>query len=172
MPTLKDLEDDLSDMEKEMANLVGRFNTIIGQQAVSILKVNFDLQGYDDGKSFTAWPERSEATNRRYDSGYGATKGGRLYIYSSANPILVQSKNLRNAISYRAHKTDVDVGVYDSVIGTHNAVDYGKENNEGTDQVPQRKFMPTPTEGENAKIRDNILGRWKHEEQKIMRKFE
>jgi hypothetical protein len=171
MPTLSDLENDLSTMEKEMQGLVRRFTTIAGQQAASIVKLNFVLQGYDDGVSFKAWAERSEATNRMYDKGYGANKGGNLYVYSSSNPILVQSKNLRNAISYRAHKYDVDVGVYDSMIGTHNAVDYGQENNEGSDVVPQRQFMPTPMEGPNEKIMANIEGRWKSEEAKIMNKF-
>jgi hypothetical protein len=176
MPTLLDLENDLSTMEKEMRGLVGRFNTIIGQESVKIIKENFDLQGYDDGVSFKVWAERSEVTNNWYDSGVSANRKGKSVLYKSTNPILTQSKNLKiDSLQYRARKGEVDVGVYRSVVmlngEPHDAVEYGQENNEGTSIVPQRQFMPMPDEGANEKMAANFLGRWKWEEQKIMSKF-
>jgi len=198
MPDLNDLENDLNTMQSAMSNLATRFPSIIGKESVSILRENFTKQGYDSGSGFKRWKNRSKSTNIAYDynrtSSYRTPKLGKkskyknLYkgsVVQSSNPVLLQTGNLRDSISYKANGNIVEIGVFPKTITiggkTHNAVNYAEIHNEGktfkawgkhSKRMPKRQFMPTPQEAINPKIITKAKEKWDYEEQKIMSKFD
>lgn len=197
MADLNDLENDLSSMESQMSELNKRFPSIIGVESVKIIQQNFDKQGYDSGQGVTKWQKRSPATDKAYD--YNRTKKYRTpklkkksthknpykgSVYSSKNPILVQTGNLKDAESYRVSGNQIEIGVFPRVrsVGgkSINAVNYAKIHNEGGKikawgkkkvRMPKRQFQPKPGEAANPKIRKAILDKWQFEEEKIMSKW-
>ena len=181
MADLNDLENDLGKMESEMKSFVAGFNKTIGTVAVGIIKSSFAMSSYNSGEGSNKWTERAENTNYAYDShNYGGTKtvgirGKKSSVYSSVNPLLLQSHNLIDSISFRAFKDYIDVGIYPKIVMVngipHNSELYGQENNEGANNLPQRQFMPKPDEGPNMAMVNSIEGAWKSGESKIMSKF-
>lgn len=155
---------------------------IIGKEAENIVKDNFRLQGYDSGNGLKRWKPREKKTNRGYDRRHGV-KGTTI---NSANPILKQTGNLRNAIKNFVSGLTVQVGVDLDLIP------YGQIHNEGGTiqkkerqhilhfkgnrfakaadaerskdvtigaheiKMPQRQFMPLPSEPANPKIMNAV----------------
>lgn len=64
---MKDLLRDFRSAKDSMAQLQGKMTRIIGEEAVKVVKQNFDLQGYDTGQGIHAWPKRHDVTNQAYD---------------------------------------------------------------------------------------------------------
>ena len=177
MADLNDLENDLDKMESEMKHFALNFPKTMGKLAVGNIRSSFAMSAYNSGGSSKPWQERSERTNYGYDAHlYGGTKlktnkqGGN---YSSANPLLVQSKNLINSVDYKAGSDSIDVGVYSHIVMIngvpHDSEVYGQENNEGGKNLPQRQFMPKPDEGPNEAMVDSFIGAWKDGERRIMK---
>jgi phage gpG-like protein len=197
MPDLDQLESDLNSMQSALENLESRFPSIVGVETVNILRQNFQLQGYDSGSAISKWNKRSPNTNKAYDynrtASYRTPKLGKVSIYKnpykgsvvqSKNPLLLQTGNLRDSISYRVSGRIVEVGVFPRQISingvVHDAVAYAQIHNEGGStmwgkhsvKIPRRQFMPRPNDNPNPKIIKAVKAKWDFEEQKIMSKFE
>lgn len=196
MSDLNTLMNDLSGMERDMKALTERFPSIVGQESVRIIKENFAKQGYDSGNSYQVWKKRSPATNTAYDynrnASYRTPKLGKRSRYknpykgtvvNSKNPILLQTGNLRDSITYRNSGNQIEIGVFPKFISINgkvrNAVDYARIHNEGgqgrwgkhSTKVPKRQFQPRPGEPANPKIQKSVKEKWEFEEQKVMSKW-
>lgn len=143
---------------------------MVGREAVTVVRENFLLQGYDDGRSFTMWPSRDENTNKRYDKRYGV-KGS---VFSSSNAVLHQTGNLENSIDYKV------VDQKTVFIGSNLAViPYAKIHNEGGRGtayghpfvMKQRKYMPLPGDRPNQKILNAVHEKLKYETAAAMKTF-
>lgn len=146
MKTLPDLIREFSSARGRMEQLVKDAPRIIGNEAVRVVKQNFALSGYDSGSGFDKWAARKASTNLAYSR--GRSKGGRSQykgsIYSASNPILIQTRNLYNAIQYKTRSRSVFIGVNLTLIP------YAKVHNEGGLRTPKRQYMPI--NGGNKKI--------------------
>lgn len=100
---------------------------IIGREAVAWIEENFDKQGYDG----SPWQKRSPATNKAYDKRYGV-KGS---VFSSENPILKQTGNLKDSIRYKVNGVMVFVGF------NTDRVPYGRVHNEGGNIYKQKRTV-------------------------------
>ena len=99
---------------------------------------------------------------------------------SFKNPILRQTGNLMDSISYRTNGNVIEIGVFPKIKRGANATDYAKIHNEGgtfkmfgkhTKQMPVRQFMPRPGDAANPKIIKAVTEKYEHEETKIMQKW-
>lgn len=151
MKTISELLADWRSSSNQMKKVTDSLPRIIGNVAVREVKRNFTIQGYDSGTGVDAWQPRKAVTNAAYDKRSGV-KGS---VYNSSSPILMQTRNLYNAVKYIVTGKVVTIGV-DLTL-----VPYGEKMNEGgpgkwgknaTTNTPARKYMPTPSEPPNAKI--------------------
>lgn len=143
---------------------------IIGNVAVRVVKDNFRLQGYDSGTGVKKWPARKDSTNKRYDKRYGV-KGS---VYQSSNPVLSQTRNLKDSVKYKADERRVDVGVNPSLIPyaeIHNKGGQGKAWGKYSFKMEQRKFIPADGEPPNPKILNAAQKKIVSERNKIMKEF-
>lgn len=172
---LADFKQARADHEKMMQNAP----RIIGVESVRIIHQNFALQGYDSGSGVEKWQARKDSTNKSYDRGKtrSATTGklskyrtgkNSTYkgsVFSSANPILIQTRNLYNSIQYKIAGGYVFVGVNLSIVP------YARAHNLGLNHEPKRKFMPDSSEGINPKMIKAVNKKLKFETDGIMKKF-
>lgn len=179
MKSLSDLMRDMANARKNMEKFADALPRVIGVESVRIVKANFSIQAYDSGNGITKWPARKASTNAQYDRGKTVnSKTGKLSkyrsgknsvykgsVYSSANPLLLQTHNLFNSIHYVASKKRVFVGINLSLVPQ------GKAINEGLAHQPQRQFLPKPSDGANPKIINAVGKRIKYETDKAMRAF-
>lgn len=179
MKSLSQLFSDISNARKAMQQVVDSAPRIIGVEAVKCIKENFQKQGYDSGFGFTAWVKRKPETNKSYDHGrtvnsktgklskYRTGKNGTYKgsVYSSSNPILDQTGNLKNSVAYKASRRRVFVGVNLAIIP------YAKAHNQGEHHEPKRQFMPLPGENANPKILAASRKQIDYLAQKAMRAF-
>lgn len=140
---------------------------IIGSESVKVVKDNFKLQGYDSGTGVDGWPDRSPATNRRYDK----RKGVKGTVYQSSNPLLTQTKDLYNAVRYYLQSKSVKVGIdltlvpYAQRLNDGGAGKWGKNST----HIPPRPFIPT--DKPNIKILKRVLKKVKSEQSKALKDF-
>lgn len=137
--------------QRAMEKLVKDTPRIAGTEAKRVIRENFPLQSYDSGTGVTSWPPRSEKTNAAYDRNRGPGQQGNFKgsVYSSENPLLLQTRNLYNSIDYMASGNTVEVGSMRNL----EIVQYAQAQNEGTDKgLPARQFMPHPNQGPNQKM--------------------
>ena len=106
---------------------------IAGIVAVKIMRENFAKGGWQEKKgSIDKWKARKAATNFAYDH-YHNYKGS---VYNSGNPVLRQSGNLRDSISYKLE------GAHKVFIGSNlNLAPYAEAHTEGLNNQPKRKFI-------------------------------
>lgn len=194
---MQDLNVLLRDFQKARQNvdaLLKKTPDIIGVESVKAVRDNFRVQGYDEGKGVTKWQPRKESTNKSYDRGKTINpRTGKLSkyrtgknsvfkgsVYSSSNPILIQTHTLMNSIQYKKAGNVVWVGVSGNFTGinpqrgtsTSTPIStYGQAINEGLGHQPKRKFMPTKNEGPNQKILKNVKKKIDHETNKAMKQF-
>lgn len=137
----------LSELTREFRNAKNLFEKlsndtprIMGKIGVDVVRENFTAQGFVESVGpAQKWKDRSPATNKMYDSRKG-TKGS---VYNSSNPILVQTGNLKDGVTYQASQRQVKIGV------NLNTVPYAKIMNEGgqtkffkhTVTMPARKYL-------------------------------
>ena len=112
----------------EMQALIHDAPRIAGVVGVKVIKENFALQKFDSGNGGEPWGQRKPATDRAYDRRWGV-KGT---VYKSSNPILVQTGNLRDSITFEADGSNVRIGT---------DISYAKAHNEGENNEPKRKFL-------------------------------
>lgn len=142
---------------KRKADAISKLNDslprIIGNECVREVKANFSKQGYDDGKGVSTWKPRKASTNKYYDS----LKGHKGSVYSSQNKLLLQTRNLYNAISYKAEGKMVTIGVNTA------AVPYAEWVNN------LRQYIPNPNEQPNVKMLTAIKKKLDYEQDKIIK---
>jgi hypothetical protein len=181
---MEDLAKLLSDFQKMQGDVTSFIKNdlprICGVEGKRIVKQNFLLHGYDNGISFTKWPKRDPKTDAAYDRGKTVNaRTGKLSkyrtgknstfkgsVYSSANPLLMQSHALYDAIDYRV----INMGAF---IGVNlNIVPYAEVHNVGLHHEPLRQYMPRPTDrNANPKIMNAIYHKAKYEIENRMKKF-
>ena len=152
---MSQLIQDWRQAQKQMEKLVANQTRIIGNESVKVVKQNFIIQGYDTGTGVKAWDERKPSTNKAYDKRHGV-KGS---VYNSGNPLLLQTRNLYNAVKYKASNKLVQIGVDLGLIP------YAEKMNE------TRQYIPTETEGPNRKILGKVKDKIKREQDLAMQNF-
>jgi hypothetical protein len=161
---IKNLKSDFRRAEKVLGDAPGR---IMGNECVNVVKENFDLQGYDSGFGVEKWEERKESTNKAYDRGKTMDSRGRQSryrtgknstfkgsVYSSQNPIMEQTRNLKNSVNKKAIGRKVMIGVLSNNLGP--VLQYAEKMNEGGNGTPARQYMPRPSQAPNQKMLRNI----------------
>lgn len=156
--------------KQKMDLVINKLPRMAGIEAKKVVRENFLLQGYDDGRMFRMWAKREDSTNNRYDKRYGV-KGS---VYSSSHPVLHQSGDLENAVDYEVvNDKTVVIGVNLAVIP------YAKIHNEGGPGsayghpfvMKQRQYMPLPGDPPNLKILKAIQEKLKYETAEAMKNF-
>lgn len=159
---------------------------IIGNECMKSVKENFALQGYDSGYGVEPWDKRSEKTDKAYDRGkYTLTRGPRKgqqskyrtganktfkgSVYSSQNPILEQTRNLYNSVTYSIAGNQVFTGVLRNTRGP--VLQYAKKMNEGGNGTPARKYIPKPDEPPNPKMLKKVKKKIEFERGRAMAGF-
>ena len=186
MRTLLDLISDIRRKEKAIKIMTEKMPDIIGTECVRVIKSNF-VKSNPAG-----WAARAKVTDIAYD--YNRTSAYRTpvlekkskyknpykgSVVSSKRPILVQTGNLRDSITYDKSGNEVIIGVMPNTKkagALQEAHTYAKKMNEGgtgkwgknTTNTPARKFMPTPSEGPNEKMVSAITKKIDFEVNKIM----
>jgi phage gpG-like protein len=165
MKTLRDLARDFHNSAEEFKRKQKIAPMTIGRIGVIVQKENFTAQGFVESVGpAQKWKERSKVTNDIYDS----RKGVKGSVYNSANPILLQSGNMRDNITYRTSAKGVNIGV------NLNLIPYAKKNNEGGSQkfgkkwvrIPKRKFL-----GMSRKLALRIKDKLKQQRMEAFKKF-
>lgn len=161
MKSMRDLTTDFKTMKSKMQKLITDAPRIAGVEAVRVVKENFKLQGYDDGRGITRWEDRKASTNKSYDKRSGV-KGS---TFNSKNPLLKQTLTLYNSIRSKVNGKRIFVGI------NLDLVPYGRRHNEGLDKMPKRQFMPAPTDGKNIKITKAVKSKILYERDRIIKNF-
>lgn len=199
MKDMNDLVRDLQKRDEALKKLERDFPRIIGIESVRIIKQNFGLQGYRATSTGTkSWQKRSPVTDEMYDynrtASYRTPKLGKKSthrnpykgsVVSSKNPVLKQTGNLRDTVTYKVSGNTIEIGLWTKPVTiagkTVDTIVYGKIHNEGGTimmfgkhavHMPQRQFMPTPQQGPNKLMQDTykkeyqvrlnkIMGQWK-----------
>lgn len=197
---MKSLADALSDFRQareKMQRLEDQTPNIIGVEALKVIDQNFENESYDSGTGKTRWEARASSTNKGYDSRSGVQGS----VFSSSNPILQQTGNLRDSIKKKVQGRTVFIGV------NLDKVPYAKIHNEGGQitiaartqaiyfkagrfskrmkgtrkrrvhmpghsiTMPKRQYMPMPNERPNVKILKAAHKKLIFERDKIMKAF-
>lgn len=179
MKPLRNLRQDFKLSMEQVKQANAMLPQIIGVECVKVIKSNFQKQGYT---SAGQWPKRKESTNKLYDynrnASYRTPKLGKVSKYKnpykgsvvrSGNPILLQTRNLRDSVSYSISGSIVTIGVFRRTIvingETHDTMNYAKVHNEGLSfmawgkhaaKMPKRQFMPRPSDPPTQAMRDAI----------------
>ncbi len=173
MKNLKDLLTDLHKHRQAIEKVMEVMPMAMGVEAVKVIKSNFKNQGYETGGS---WKQRTAATNKSYD--YSRRKGAKIptgikakaknnykgSVYSSQRPILTQTGNLRDSVTYKIAGKKVEIGVFPNQKkggATEEAHTYARKMNEGgsgkwgknATHTPARQFMPQPNDPPTPKMK-------------------
>lgn len=155
----------------EIEALVLKLPKIIGVESIRVIRMNFDLQGYDHGQGVDNWPKRKDSTNKAYDKRTNV-KGS---VFNSASPILSQTHALKRAIkAYPEGKSTVLIGVDLGLVPyakIHNEGGQGKAFGKYAFKMPQRQYMPLPDQGPNPKIYKAVHKKIIYERDRILKKF-
>lgn len=179
MKNLQDLSRDWQEARRAMQKSVEDIPRIAGIIAVKVIKQNFVGQGYNTGIGVERWVPRKASTNRAYDAGKTRnSKTGKLSkyrsgknstfkgsVFSSENPLLIQTHALMNSIQYRANKREVFIGFDEGLIP------YGKRMNEGGGGVPRRQFLPYKNQRPPISMLRAIESQIIKERNQILKKF-
>lgn len=134
MKSIEDLKKDFEKKAKEYKAFENAKTRIAGNIAKKEISRNFESQGYDNGFALWKWKKRKASTDAAY---YKRGKNIKGRVFSSKNPILVQTGNLKDSVRYRTvGKSTVLVGVNDKTVP------YAKAHNEGAGKLPKRQYMP------------------------------
>jgi phage gpG-like protein len=156
---------------EEIIALVDKLPRVIGNIAVKEVKNNFTIQGYDSGAGVQQWEPRKDSTNKRYTKRYGV-KGS---VFQADNKILLQTRNLYNAIRYKATKNSVTIGVNLDLVPyakIHNEGGQGNAFGKASFTMPKRQFMPMPSDTmANPKIMAAAGKKIIFERDRILKKF-
>lgn len=176
MATVKPIGQLIKDWRKskaEMDKVIKNLPRIMGNEAVAVVRDNFDKEAYDTGTGRAKWPKRKESTNKAYDRRANGTKGSTV---NSKNKLLQQTINsgLRDSVKYVVSGDTVQVGVDNNIIPyaqIHNEGLQGRAFGKHSFKMPKRQYMPTSSEGPNKKILDRIAKKMRYEFDKAMAIF-
>ena len=183
MKSLNDLIGDIDKKQRAIAQLEKSFPPAIGVICVKEIKNNFKImQG--------VWKKRSPVTDTLYEynrtSAYRTPKLGKKSkhvnpykgsVVHASNPVLLQTRNLRESITYQAIGNGVLIGVFHRMSPTgHDSLSYAQLLNEGGKMkvfnhqgtMPARPFMPRPNQGPTPEMWRNINQKYKIELGKVM----
>jgi phage gpG-like protein len=181
MKNFSDLIRDFRMKNAAMKKLRDDMPRIVGVECVRQIKAQF-VKANPAG-----WAARNTATDKAYD--YARRKGAKTAtgrkakaknpykgsVYSSKNPILKQTGNLRDSITYRVNGQMVNIGVFSEKV-----IKYARIHNEGltfkawgkhTAKMPKRKFMPAPNEPPTAKMQEAIKKKYDYELNKVWKEW-
>ena len=172
MRSLKDLNSDFGNAKAALQKLHEReLPTIMGVEAVKLVRENFTEQGYENGEGKEDWQPRPEWVNKVYDTN-PAYKGS--YIKGS-NPIAKQTGKLFRSIQHQETTNKTFVGV------NTNLVPYAPKINEGgtsywaeigrSINVIARKFLPVPGEPINPKLIATSKRKYEQRLDRVMQRF-
>ena len=184
MKSLTDLANEFSHKAAAIKQLENTFPSAIGKVCTDEIKHNFTkMQG--------VWPKRSPSTDKAYEynrtDDYRTPKLGKVSRYVNPyggsvvhadRPILVQTGNLRDSITFNVSGKQVIIGVFHkmSKLG-HDSLQYAKLLNEGgpmkawgkhSTTMPRRKFMPFENEGPTETMIKKARTKYKQELDAIM----
>ena len=193
MADLLDLLGDLEHQELALRKLENDFPMIIGVECTKQIRNNFKIQGYYVSGQ---WQHRAASTNFLYDynrtSAYRTPVLGKVSkhrnpykgsVVSSRRPILTQTGNLRDSITYKVQGTGVEIGVFSRTVNIdgklHEALSYCKLLNEGgsmqawnhSAKMPRRQFMPFPNDNPSPQMLAAIEKKYIYEQDKIFHKW-
>lgn len=155
MKSLTDLKNAIKQKEADLRELEKQKPRIAGVVSVTILQENFTKHhGYRDIGGVNKWKERSKATNDAYDRRAYGSESVKGSVYSSKNPLLLQSRTLYDSLTYDATGSRVTIGFNENICP------YARDVDE------KRKIV-----GYNYFIRQRILAEFKKREKKIMKEF-
>ena len=177
MKSLSDALKDWREARERMQNLTKRLPVLMGAVCVNVVKQNFILQGYDSGSGIETWPARTDATNKSYTYGRkkGRKKGGKSNykgsVYQPTNKLLLQTRNLYNAIKHVESGQNVFIGVDLGLIPYAQKMNEGGPGHWGKNatNTPPRKYLPT--NGPNPKMLKAILKKVDFERNKALNYF-
>ena len=173
MRSLLGLMHDFNKKRAALEHMQKALPAIIGNECVKVIKNNFKEQQYETGSS---WKPRTQATNTAYEynrtASYRTPKLGKKSKYKNpykgsvvhANrPILVQTGNLRDSVTFKTEGQKVFIGIMPNVKKTgalQEAHTYARINNEGgqghwgkhSTKIPARQFMPRPSDGPSPEM--------------------
>jgi phage gpG-like protein len=167
--SMQQLMADWKEASEKMRKFQNDLPMIMGEESVNIIKKNFRLKAYDSGNGLELWYRwsdtlssgRKAATDIRYWKRVGV-KGT---TYSPNAPLLRQTLTLYNSIMFRVTGKTVFVGTNTSLVP------YAPAHNEGSKQVPKRKYIPANGEPPNQKILAKIDKKIKSTRNEIMKNF-
>lgn len=164
---LKQLLSDWQRARKALEQTTDNLPRIIGTEVVKVVKQNFQVQGYDSGIGVKKWVKRAKKTDAAYDANRGPGGNSRYKgtVFSSTKPLLMQTKNLYNAVEYTASKRSVKIGV------NLNLIPYAKIQNEGGRGIPARQYMPYDSQGPNIKMLRAIEKKVLYDRNRALRDF-
>jgi hypothetical protein len=158
---------DLSQLAKDFkikADAYKRFQQdlprIAGQIAVNVVKHNFDVGGFceETDQPEQKWSDRDEKTDYAYDN-YSTYKGSN---YSSANPILQQTRKLRRGVMFKVEgENKVFIGEDLSIVPYAQSVNERVRNGVQDKFLDWSKYMALKIKEEITKRRSQIFGTWK-----------
>ena len=114
-----------------------------GNEFVKLAHENFKNKGFKDGASTITWANRKKATNDAYDARNKEGKRKKAYkasVYSSKNPLLQQTGNLRDSIHYQTTPNGVFVGVNLKIVPYAKIHNTGGKTGKGGN-MPRRKYL-------------------------------
>ena len=183
MKSLFDLMNDINKRASAIKQLETTFPIAIGVICVKEIKSNFiKMQG--------VWPKRSKMTDTLYEynrtGDYRTPKLGKKSkhvnpykgsVVHANRPILVQTGNLRDSVTYNISGKAVTIGVFHrmSKLGQDSLI-YCKLLNEGgamrvfnhQGHMPARPFMPKPSAGPTPTMYEAINKKYHTELNKLM----
>ena len=194
MADLLDLINDLNKHEQALRKLDIDLPMIIGVECIKQIRNNFKIQGY---YSPGAWKGRSDVTNMLYDynrtSAYRTPVLGKVSkhrnpykgsVVSSKRPILTQTGNLRDSVTYKVMGQGVEIGVFTRTVmidgKAQDSLSYAKIHNEGLNfkmfgkterTMPRRQFMPRPDQGPSEQMLTAINAKYKQKLDYILRQW-
>lgn len=152
---------------------------VIGIISVKEVRENFRRQSYTGPNGIEQWQPRKASTNAQYDRGRVAnSRTGKLSkyrtgknstfkgsVYSSSNPIQMQTLALFNSIQYKILGGYVFVGTNLSIVP------YARALNEGLGHEQRRQFMSFGNQPINPMIVRNVTQKLDFETKKALGKF-
>lgn len=185
MKDLNSLVSDLNKREQAIKKLNVSMLPAMGQICVKEIRSNFvKMQG--------TWKKRSKMTDLLYEynrtNDYRTPKLGKKSkhknpykgsVVHANRPILVQTGNLRDSVTFNVSNNNVSIGVFHRTVKignkTHDALQSAKLLNEGgtmrvfnhSGTMPRRKFMPSPAEGPTPTMISSIKVKYDQELNKI-----
>jgi len=159
MKDFKELYRDFQKISKEYSDLQKNLPRIAGDAAVKVIRHNFEVEGFceDSEQPQQKWSDRDEKTDYGYDN--YKTYSGRNY--SSSNPILKQTGNLRDSVGFKVEgENTVFIGSNLTLVPYAKAVNERVRNGVPDKFLGWSKFMAETIKNVIQRQRKNIFRKW------------